>query len=153
MQGVLSCCKACKLDVEAVVCIWACSPPSCSPRVTSHSACSSPPPPPAPLLLFAGLPDLDLPDTCQTVVFDVASFMHKSSTSVCQDKACTEAAALSRKLVWYAQGCRAGCTWWTLLHQHHDLLSELHAYLLHNNHLSLSACEQCTQLLSKLSQD
>lgn len=86
MQGVLSCCTACKLDVEAVVCIWACSPPSCSPKVTSQSACSSPPL--APLLLFAGLPDLDLADKCHAVLVEVASFMHERSTDVSQDKAC-----------------------------------------------------------------
>ncbi len=145
MQGVLSCCTACKLDVEAVVCIWACSPPSCSPRVTSQSACSSPPPPPPFLLLFVGLPDLDLPNRCHNVLFGVASFTHVTSTSGCQDKTCVEAAAWScvqikmKCEVWYGQSCRADCTWPTLLHQHHDLPSELHADLLHSTHPSLSA--------------
>lgn len=134
MQGVLSCCTACKLDVEAVVCIWACSPPSCSPRVTSQSACSSPPPPLAPLLLFAGLPDLDLLDRCHTVLSEVA--LRTKAAQVCLQHCHAYKAKCE---VWYGQGCRAGCTWLTLLHQHHVLLSELHADLLHDNHPSLSA--------------
>ena len=41
--------------------------------------------------------------------------------------------------VWYGQGCRACHTWRLLLHQHHDLLTELHAGLLHDKYPSLSA--------------
>ena len=51
--------RACRLEVDAVEAIWACRPPSCSPRVTSQSACSCPgdplPPPALPLPGLWGL--------------------------------------------------------------------------------------------------